>query len=153
MVAAEAGEKAPEFTLPAGSWDDEVSLEEMKREAPVVLFFYPGDWSSVCTDQMGQLQQEIEHFEEKGAKVLGVSVGFPRLHKAGAEERAIELPLLSDFGRKVAERYGVKHRAGVAERAHFVIDKQGVTRDKKVENSPNDRPEVETVLEDLDKAL
>ena len=152
-MTAEVGEKAPDFTLPSDSWDNEVSLEGTRREGPVVLFFYPGDWSSVCTDQMGQLQEEIGHFEEKGAKVLGISVDSPWSHRAWAEERGIEFPLLSDFQREVVEDYGVKHEAGFPERAYFVIDEEGVVRAKKIEASPGDRPEVEDVLEDLEKAL
>lgn len=153
FLAVEVGQKAPDFTLPSDSWDNEVSLEETRREGPVVLFFYPGDWSSVCTDQMGQLQQEIGRFEQKGVKILGVSVDSPWSHKAWAQERNIEFPLLSDFQREVVEDYGVKHEAGFPERAYFVIDKEGVVRAKKIENSPSDRPEVEAVLKDLDKAL
>ncbi len=152
-MATDVGEKAPEFTLPSDSWEERVSLEEVRREGPVVLFFYPGDWSSVCTDQMSQLQEEIGRFQEKGAAVLGISVDSPWSHKAWAEERGIDFPLLSDFERKVVEEYGVKHEAGFSERAYFVIDKEGVVRAKKVESSPGDQPEVEAVLEDLEKAL
>ncbi len=153
MIATEVGEKAPDFTLPSDSWENKVSLEETRREGPVVLFFYPGDWSSVCTDQMGQLQREIGRFEEKGAKILGVSVDSPWSHRAWAEERGISFPLLSDFWREVVEEYGVKHEKGFPERAYFVIDKEGVVRAKKVEDSTRDQPEVEAVLEDLEKAL
>src|SRR5215210_2325043 len=150
-VAAEVGQRAPDFTLSSDSWDNKVSLESARREGPVVLFFYPGDWSSVCTDQMGRLQQEIERFEEKGAKVLGVSVDSPLSHRAWAEERGIEFPLLSDFRHEVVEDYGVKHEAGFPERAYFVIDEEGVVRAKKIESSPGDRPEVEEVLQDLEQ--
>src|SRR3954452_4490043 len=152
-VAVEVGESAPDFTLPADSWENEISLESTRQEGPIVLFFYPGDWSRVCTDQMGQLQQEIGRFEEKGAKVLAVSVDSPWSHKAWAEERDIHFPLLSDFQREVVEEYGVKHEAGFPERAYFGIDKEGVVRAKKMEDSPSDQPEVEEVLEDLEKAL
>ncbi len=152
-MAADVGEKAPEFTLPTDSWEERVSLEEARREGPVVLFFYPGDWSSVCTDQMSQLQKEIGRFQEKGVTVLGISVDSPWSHRAWAEERDIRFPLLSDFQRKVVEQYGVKHEAGFPERAYFVIDKEGVVRAKKVESSPGDQPEVGTVIEDLEKAL
>ena len=152
-MAAEVGQKAPDFTLPSDSWEERLSLADARREGPVVLFFYPGDWSSVCTDQMGQLQQEIGRFEALGAKILGISVDSPWSHKAWADERSIEFPLLSDFQREVVEDYGVKHEAGFPERAYFVIDQEGVVRAKKVEDSPGDRPEVETVLEDLEKAI
>ncbi len=149
----EAGEKAPTFTLPSDSWENKVSLEETRREGPIVLFFYPGDWSSVCTDQMGQVQQEISRFEEKGARVLGIGVDSPWSHKAWTEERSIGFPLLSDFGREVVEDYGVKHEAGFPERAYFVVDQEHVVRAKKIEDSPGDQPEVEEVLQDLEKAL
>ena len=152
-MATEIGEKAPDFTLPGDSWENEVSLEETRREGPVVLFFYPGDWSSTCTDQMGQLQQEIGRFEEKGARILGISVDSPWSHKAWAEERGIGFPLLSDFGREVVEEYGVKHEAGFPERAYFIIDQEGVVRAKKIEDSISDQPELEDVIEDLEKAL
>ncbi len=152
-MAAEVGQEAPDFTLPSDSWENEVSLEEMRREGPVVVFFYPGDWSRVCTDQMGQLQQDIGRFEEKGAKILGISVDSPRSHRAWAEERGIGFPLLSDFQREVVEDYGVKHETGFPQRAYFVIDREGVVRARKIENSRSDQPEVETFLEDLKKAL
>ena len=152
-MAAEIGEKAPGFELPSDDWDNKVSLDEARREGPVVLFFYPGDWSSVCTDQMSRLQEEIGRFEEMGAKVMGVSVDSPWSHKAFADTREIHFPLLSDFGREVTEAYGVKHEAGFPKRAYFVIDKDGVVRAKRVEDSPRDQPEVEDVLDDVEKAL
>ena len=62
--------------------------------------------------------------EEKGARVLGISVDSPWSHKAWAEERGIGFPLLSDFGREVAEEYGVKHKAGFPERASFAVDRR-----------------------------
>ena len=152
-MAVEVGQKAPDFTLPADSWDNEVTLHSARQYGPVVLFFYPGDWSRVCTDQMGQLQQEIERFEEKGAKIMGISVDSPWSHRAWAEERGIEFPLLSDFQRAVVEEYGVKHKRGFSERAYFVIDREGIVRAKKIEDSPSNQPGMQTVLEDLEKAL
>jgi peroxiredoxin len=120
-VVAEVGGKAPGFALPSDSWENEVSLEETRRERPVVLFFYPGNWSSVCTNQVGQVQQEIERFEN-GAKVLGISVDCPWSHEVWAEERGIEFPLHSDFGQEGVEEYGVKHEVGFPERANFVME-------------------------------
>lgn len=151
-MAAEVGQKAPDFALPGDSWDDKVSPEGTRREGSVALFFYPGDWSSVCTDQMGQLQEEVGRFEEKGAAVPGISVDSSCSHKAWAEEREIRFPLLSDFRREVVEDYGVKHEAGSPERAYFVVDREGVVRAKRIERNPGDQPE-EDVLDDLAKAL
>jgi peroxiredoxin len=71
---------------------------------------------------MGQVQQEIGRFEEKGARVLGVSVDSCWPHKAGPEERGTGFPLLSDLGREVVEKYGVGYEAGFPERTYFVVD-------------------------------
>ncbi len=152
-MAAEVGEKAPEFALPTDSWENKVSLEAARREGPVVLFFYPGDWSRVCTDQMAQVQKEIGRFREKGAKVLGISADSPWSHHAWTEERGIDFPLLSDFNKEVIEEYGVRNKAGFPERAYFVVDREGIVRAKRVDESPREQPEVEAVLDDLEKAL
>lgn len=151
-MSLEVGDKAPSFALPSQSWDERFTLEDYVEEGPVVLFFYPGDWSRVCTDQMGQLQEQIGLFEEKGAKVLAISADTPWSHKAFAEDRGIEFPLLSDFDRGVISSYGVEHEVGFPERAYFVIDREGVIRAKKVEETPKDQPEVEEVIRDLEKA-
>ena len=152
-MTTDIGEKTSHFTLPSDSWENKVSLEETRQEGPVVLFFYPGDWSSECTDETGQLQQQIGRFEEKGARVLGLSMDSPLSHKAWADERGIGFPLLSDFGREVLEKYGVEDEAGFPERSYFVIAQEGVVRAKKVEDPPGDQLEVEEVIEDLEKVL
>ncbi len=152
-MAVEVGDKAPDFQLPADDWENKVSLEELTGEGPVALFFYPGDWSSVCSDQMSRLEADLGKFEERGAKVAAVSVDSPWSHRAFAEDRGISFPLLSDFGREVVESYGVQHDAGFPLRAYFIIDRDGVVRARRVEPSPSEQPEVEEVLEDLDGAL
>jgi peroxiredoxin len=136
LVTTDIGEKTPNFPLPSDSWENKTSLEETRQEGPVVLFFYPGDWSNVCTDEMGQLQQQIGRFEEKGARVVGLSVDSPWPQKAWAEVRGIGFPLLSDFGRGMLEEYDVKHEAGFPERAYFVIDQQSVVRAKRSRTHP-----------------
>ena len=152
-MAVEVGEKAPGFMLPVDDWENTVSLEDYTEKGPVALFFYPGDWSSVCTHQMGELQAEMGRFREKGASVLAISADSPWSHRAFAAERGIEFPLLADFNKEVMEEYGVKREAGFPERAYFIIDSDGIVRAKRVEPSPRDQPEVEAVLRDLDKAL
>lgn len=152
-MATEVGEKAPEFTLPTDDWDRTVSLEEYTNEGPVALFFYPGDWSSVCTDQMSRIQEDIGRFEDLGAKVLAISADSPWSHKAFAGDRGIEFPLLSDFGGAVTQEYGVRHERGFPERAYFIIDREGVIRTKQVEQTPKSQPELDKVLEDIEKAL
>ncbi|MGH3088268.1 MAG: peroxiredoxin [Rubrobacteraceae bacterium] len=152
-MAAEVGDKAPGFTLPTDSWSNEVSLDDFTGDGPVVLFFYPGDWSSVCTDQMEVIEDRLPRFEELGAKVLGISVDSPWSHEAWAHARELTIPLLSDFQREVTRDYGVLREEGFAERAYFVIDGEGRIRAKRVESAPADSPDIETVFEELDKAL
>lgn len=152
-MPVEVGDKAPDFTLPSDAWDNKVSLVDFTRKGPVALFFYPGDWSSVCSDQLGKLQAEMGRFDELGARVVAVSADTPWSHRAFAEQRGIEFTLLSDLEREAIEDYGVRHEGGFPERAYFVIDREGVIRTKKVEFSPGDQPEVDAVIEDLRKVL
>lgn len=152
-MSAEVGEKAPGFDLPADAWENKVSLENLISDGPVALFFYPGDWSSVCTDQMGQLEAAKGLFEREGAKVAAISVDSPWSHRAFAEDRGISFPLLSDFEKEVIEDYGVRHEQGFPRRAYVVIDREGVIRAKQIEDTPKDQPQIEAVLEDLKKAL
>ena len=152
-MLAEVGEEAPVFTLPSDSWDEKISLEDATGEGPLVLFFYPGDWSSVCTDQLGRVQAGIGKFEERGARVLAISADTPWSHRARAEEQDIEFPLLSDLERGAIDRYGVRHENGFPERAYFVIDREGTIRARRVENTPKGQPDLEAVLTDLDEAL
>jgi peroxiredoxin len=122
-----AGTTAPDFTLRSTA-DQTVSLHEL-RGHPVVLIFYPADWSPVCTDELAvfnQLQPEFERFE---AQLIGISVDGVWCHNAFADARHLHFTLLSDFEPKgeVAKMYGV-YRAhdGTSERASFVIDPEGV---------------------------
>jgi peroxiredoxin len=117
------GAEAPDFTLPAGP-DRTVRLADL-RGAPVVLVFYPADWSPVCSDEMSLFQAMAGVFDQYHAAVLGLSVDGVWCHRAFAEHRNIQYPLLSDFEPKgdVARRYGVYNEAeGISERALFVLD-------------------------------
>jgi len=146
-MPAEVGEKTPDSTLPSESWEGKISLEDVAGCGPVGLFFYPGDWSSVCTDQLGRMQAEIGQFEEREARVLAISAD----HRA--EERSMEFPLLSDLDRETVDRYGVRHENSHPGRAYFVIDRDGVIRAKKVESTTKDQPELEAVPAGMDEAL
>ena len=120
------GEPAPDFTLPAGP-DHSLTLSEL-RGRPVVLAFYPADWSPVCTDQMALYQAVRPVFDEYGAAVLGLSVDGVWCHRAFADNRNLHFPLLADFEPKgaVSRAYGSYDTAtGESERNLFVIDPQG----------------------------
>ena len=123
-----AGTAAPNFTLKAAP-DREISLADL-RGKPVVLAFYPADWSPVCGDQMALHNEILPEFREQGAEILGVSVDGAWSHKAFADARKLRFPLLADFEPKgaVSRAYGAYADSGVSQRALFVIDAGGVIR-------------------------
>jgi peroxiredoxin len=121
-----AGQPAPDFALPTTS-DEAFSLSDL-RGGPVILAFYPADWSPVCGDQMTLYQAVSDEFARYDAIPLGISVDGVWSHRAFAEQHGIRFPLLSDFHPKggVAEQYGVyDDHDGVDERALYVIDPDG----------------------------
>ena len=123
------GTEAPDFSLHATP-DQSVSLSSL-RGRPVVLAFYPADWSPVCGDQMALYNEVLPEFHRFNAELLGVSVDGTWCHLAFAQERRLHFPLLSDFEPKgrVARLYGVyRDEDGTTERALFVIDAAGVIR-------------------------
>ena len=124
-----AGQPAPDFTLRATP-DQSVSLSEFRGQ-PVILAFYPADWSPVCGDQMALYNEVLPEFHKHGAQLLGISVDGVWCHNAFASARKLHFTLLSDFEPKgaVARTYGAyRAQDGTAERALFVIDGEGVIR-------------------------
>lgn len=122
-----AGDRAPNFTLYATPTDT-ISLDQ-HRGAPIILAFYPADWSPVCGDQMALYREVLPEFQKYRATLFGISVDSKWCHRAFAEARKLRFPLLADFEPKgaVAKAYGAYRDAeGVAERALFVLDKDGV---------------------------
>ena len=125
----EPGTAAPDFRLPTTP-DQTVSLHEF-RGRPVILVFYPADWSPVCGDQTALYNELLGEFGEFNAEILGISVDGPWCHLAFARDRKLRFPLLADFEPKgaVARKYGVYRQGeGISERALFVIDAQGTIR-------------------------
>jgi len=127
--ALKPGTAAPDFTLPATP-DQKVSLSEFAGQ-PVILAFYPADFSPVCGDQMALYNEALPEFRRFGAALLGISVDGIWCHLAFARDRKLRFPLLADFEPKgaVARAYGAYREAdGVSERALFVLDAEGVIR-------------------------
>jgi peroxiredoxin len=124
-----AGIAAPDFSL-LSTPDQTVKLSEFHGR-PVVLAFYPADWSPVCGDQMSLYNEMLSEFRDLGAEILGISVDGAWCHAAFCRDRKLHFPLLADFEPKgeVARRYGVyRQNEGVCERALFVIDAAGIIR-------------------------
>ena len=124
-----AGTPAPDFKL-RSTPDQLVSLSDF-RGSPVILAFYPADWSPVCGDQMALYNEILPEFHRFKANLLGISVDGAWCHSAFAKDRKLHFPLLADFEPKgaVAHTYGAyRPQDGVSERALFVIDSGGTIR-------------------------
>lgn len=122
-----AGTPAPEFSLNVTP-DQKLSLSDL-RGKPVILAFYPADWSPVCGDQMALYNEILPEFQKFEAELIGVSVDGVWCHEAFAQDRHLHFPLAADFEPKgaVAKSYGAYRSAdGISERALFVIDRNGV---------------------------
>jgi peroxiredoxin (alkyl hydroperoxide reductase subunit C) len=120
------GDEAPDFTLSSAS-GERVTLSGYRGKQNVVLAFFPYAFSGTCSSQMPSYQAELERFRSHDTEVIGISMdGKPSL-AAWAEQYGITYPLLADFYPQgtVVDLYGVRHAAGMPERALFVIDKSG----------------------------
>jgi peroxiredoxin len=123
------GTRAPDFEL-SSTPDQTVSLAEF-RGRPVILAFYPEDWSPVCSDQMALYQAVLPEFRKFDAELFGISVDGVWCHLAFARDRNLHFPLLADFEPKgeVARAYQVyRAKEGTSERALYVIDADGIVR-------------------------
>jgi peroxiredoxin len=123
------GTEAPDFRLPSTP-NQTLALAELRGQ-PVILVFYPEDWSPVCSDQLALYQELLPEFKKFNAALLGISVDGIWSHLAFAKDRNLQFPLLADFEPKgeVAREYQV-YRAidGTSERALYVIDADGIVR-------------------------
>src|SRR5215831_15193776 len=129
MKPLDPGKLAPDFSLPSTP-DQKVSLSDL-RGRPVVLVFYPADWSPVCGDQLGLYNELLPEFSEFDAQIVGVSVDGAWCHLAFQKDRKLRITLLADFEPKgaIARLYGAyNEKSGESERALFVIDPEGIIR-------------------------
>ena len=124
------------------------------RGRPVVLAFYPADWSPVCGDQMALYNEMREEFEDFGAQLIGISVDGVWCHAAFAGARKLHFPLLSDFNRDVIGQFGIAYAPeapfsgfwGMSRRSVFVLDRDGVVRYAWVTDDPLVAPDIEEIV-------
>ncbi len=132
MTTVGVGDRAPDFTLPGTEGTPESHRDHTLSEyagRPVVLVFYPGDSTPVCTRQLNTYTAEIEAFREVDAQVLAISPQSIASHDAfAAAQGGFGFPLLSDDGKRVGRRYGILGPVGFYRRSVFVIDGAGVVR-------------------------
>ena len=120
------GDVAPEFTLPA-TGGEEIALSSFAGR-PVVVVFYPGDDSPVCTKQLNSYNDGLNEFENLEAQVLAISSQGLVSHEAFAQKYGLKFPLLADSQKEVAKAYGVLGPLGFPRRSVFIVDRQGVIR-------------------------
>jgi peroxiredoxin len=151
-VPLPVGTPAPDFALP----DPNGQLVQLSdyRGKPVVLVFYPLDWSPTCSDQLSLYQSELTEFERRGAQVLAISVDSLYSHGAWAAVRNLSFPLLADFQPKgaVAKQYQVyREQDGFSERALYVIDGEGIIRYAHVSPQLHHVPDIYELFAALDQ--
>ena len=145
------GTPAPDFALPDASGQI-VRLSDY-RGKPVVLVFYPLDWSPGCSQQLDLYQSELAEFERRGAQLIAISVDSLYSHGAWAAVRGLSFPLLADFNPKgaVARQYHVyREHDGFSERALYIIDGDGIIRWSHVSPQVHHVPDIYALFEALD---
>ncbi|ACV48789.1 MULTISPECIES: redoxin domain-containing protein [Halomicrobium] len=148
------GDEAPSFTAPLANGDIEsFTLTDRLDEAPIVLAFFPGAFTGVCTHEMNTFQDRLDDFSEAGASVYGVSIDTPFSQNEFRDKLGLEFDLLSDSNREVVDEWGLSMDFdelgvdGVAKRSVFVIDGDGVVQYAWVSDDPGVEPEYDDVLD------
>jgi glutaredoxin-dependent peroxiredoxin len=154
-MSLDVGSKAPDFTL--YNQDREVvTLSDVVGTRNVVLAFFPAAFSSVCTTELCTFRDRLSRLNQLDATVLGISVDTFWALKAFARQEGLTFPLLSDFNKEVIRRYGVFQEdmiglKGLAKRAVFVIDKEGIVRHREVLEDARNQPDYDAVQRSLEK--
>jgi peroxiredoxin len=149
MMAADVGSKAPDFTLT--NQDRQPVTLSGQRGRPVVLAFFPAAFSSVCQKELCTFRDSIARLGQANAQVYGISVDTFFTLKAFHDQQQLSFPLLSDFNKQAIRDYGVFNEdmiglKGIAKRAVFVIDKDGVVRHREVLEDARNEPDYEKVF-------
>lgn len=153
-MSVDVGTKAPDFTL-MNQDRQPVTLSSLRGQ-PVVLAFFPAAFSSVCTKELCTFRDSLAALNQARAQVLGISVDTFFTLKAFQDSQHLTFPLLSDFNKQVIRDYGVFNEEmiglkGIAKRAVFVIDKDGLVRHREVLEDARHEPDYARVSETLRK--
>ena len=148
----DTGDDAPDFTAPLANGDIEsFTLSEELDDAPLVLAFFPGAFTSVCTSEMCTFRDELSAFEDVGATVYGISVDSPFTLNEFRDQNDLNFGLLSDIDKEVIDAYDVGMDFadlgvhGVAKRAVFVVDGDGEVTYEWVSDDPGVEPDYDEV--------
>jgi peroxiredoxin len=148
-MSVDVGSTAPDFTLT--NQDRQPVTLSAQRGKPVVLAFFPAAFSSVCAKELCTFRDSIAKLAQANAQVYGISVDTFFALKAFHDHEKLSFPLLSDFNKQVIREYGVFNEdmiglKGIAKRAVFVIDKDGVVRHREVLEDARNEPDYEKVF-------
>ncbi len=150
----DVGDSAPDFTAPLANGDvEEFTLSEDLEDDPVVLAFFPGAFTSVCTSEMNTLQDDLDRFQESGATLYGVSVDTPFALNEFREQEGLEFGLVSDTNKEIIDAYDAEMDFadmgyhGVAKRAAFVLDDEGEVTYAWVSDDPGAEPDYDELVE------
>jgi glutaredoxin-dependent peroxiredoxin len=148
-MSVDVGSKAPDFTL-TNQDRQPVTLSGL-RGKPVVLAFFPAAFSSVCQKELCTFRDSMAQLGKADAQVYGISVDTFFTLKAFQDQQRLNFPLLSDFNKQVIRDYGVFNEdmiglKGIAKRAVFVIDKDGIVRHREVLDDARNEPDYEKVF-------
>jgi peroxiredoxin Q/BCP len=155
----EVGTPAPDFTLPGllVSSDGEAPRDSYTLSGqlgtPLVLVFYPGDNTAMCTKQLCSYTSDLERFKDLGATVWGISPQDLDSHESFARRYDLAFPLLADTDRKVAKAYGIAVPGIGLRRSVFIVDAAGTVRWKHVALAGLTFQSTDTLTEELTKAL
>ena len=148
-MSVDVGSKAPDFTLT--NQDRQPVTLSGQRGKPVVLAFFPAAFSSVCTKELCTFRDSMAKLGQAKAQVYGISVDTFFTLKAFQDHEKLTFPLLSDFNKQVIRDYGVFNEdmiglKGIAKRAVFVIDKDGIVRHREVLEDARNEPDYDKVF-------
>jgi peroxiredoxin len=151
-MSADVGKPAPDFTLM--NQDRQPVTLSAQRGQPVVLAFFPAAFSSVCTKELCTFRDQLARLNSAKAKVYGISVDTFFTLKAFQDSQQLTFPLLSDFNKDVIRQYGVFNEdmiglKGIAKRAVFVLDKDGVVQHREVLDDARNEPNYDKVFDTL----
>jgi peroxiredoxin (alkyl hydroperoxide reductase subunit C) len=146
IMSVLVAKEAPDFTAPAvgpnGVIEDNFKLSDLRGKY-VVLFFWPLDFTFVCPTEIIAHDNRIKHFKEKGVAVIGISIDSQYTHFAWRETEvkaggigSVNFPIVADITHEITRAYGIEHPDGVAMRASFLIDKEGIVQHQVVNNLP-----------------
>src|SRR5947207_3754941 len=152
-MSVDVGSKAPDFTLTAQ--DRQPVTLSQQRGRPVVLAFFPAAFSSVCEKELCTFRDSLARLNQARAQVYGISVDTFFTLKAFHDQQQLTFPLLSDFNKDVIRAYGAYNEnmiglKGIAKRAVFVLDKDGVVRHREVLEDARNEPNYEQVFQAVD---